>query len=208
MKNTYSTILSKDVVFAKLLKEQGIVEPLTVSQGKTHFYLCRSIISQQLSTQVAKVIYERFLLLFDKPSVRPSDILTHSPETYRSIGLSQQKINYIYAVATFFKETPHLEKKFPKMSNEEIQATLTQIKGIGKWSTEMYLMFYLGREDVFSAGDLGIQKSMISLYNIQDNLSKKELEKKMEVIARSWSPFRTYACLHLWQWFDMKKNTK
>ena len=89
------------------------------------------------------------------------------------------------------------------MSNDEVLALLTQIKGVGKWTTEMILMFALGRQDVFSSGDLGLQKAMIQLYKIEHG-NKKELEEKMHLIASNWAPYRTYACLYLWKYFDNK----
>jgi DNA-3-methyladenine glycosylase II len=87
------------------------------------------------------------------------------------------------------------------MSNEEVIDLLTQIKGVGKWTVEMLLMFTLGREDVFAPDDYGIQTAMKKIYRLNDG-NKKELKEKMEKIAAKWSPYRTYACLHLWQWKD------
>jgi len=89
------------------------------------------------------------------------------------------------------------------MENEAIIELLTQIKGVGKWTVEMLLMFTLGREDVFAVDDLGIQQAMIRLYKL-DNTNKKALKEKMLLLSAKWSPYRTYACLHLWQWKDDK----
>jgi DNA-3-methyladenine glycosylase II len=80
---------------------------------------------------------------------------------------------------------------------------LTEIKGVGRWTTEMLLMFTLGREDVFAVDDLGIQNAMIKLYKL-DNRNKKELREKLLKLSEKWSPYRTYACLHLWHWKDNK----
>ena len=87
------------------------------------------------------------------------------------------------------------------MSNEEVIAYLTQIKGVGQWTAEMLLMFSLGREDVFAVDDLGIQNAMIKLYGINYR-KKKNLKEKMLQISGQWSPYRTYACVHLWRWKD------
>lgn len=87
------------------------------------------------------------------------------------------------------------------MDNEAIIELLTQIKGIGRWSVEMLLMFSLCREDIFSADDFGIQKGMIQLYKL-DPSDKKSMKEKMMKISSKWSPYRTYACLHLWRWQD------
>jgi DNA-3-methyladenine glycosylase II len=89
------------------------------------------------------------------------------------------------------------------MPPEEVIELLTQIKGVGKWTVEMLLMFSLGHEDVFAVDDLGIQQAMIKLYKIQYE-TKKELHTKMLKIAENWTPYKTYACLHLWKWKDTK----
>lgn len=87
------------------------------------------------------------------------------------------------------------------MSNEEIIELLTQIKGVGKWTVEMLLMFTLGREDVFAVDDLGIQQAMIKLYKL-DTSDKKKIKEQMLQLSEKWSPYRTYACLYLWEWKD------
>lgn len=92
-------------------------------------------------------------------------------------------------------------KQLTRMSNEEVTEHLIQIKGVGRWTTEMILMFALGREDVFAVDDLGIQNAMIKLYKL-DNTDKKQLREDMLRISKKWSPYRTYACLHLWRWKD------
>jgi DNA-3-methyladenine glycosylase II len=89
------------------------------------------------------------------------------------------------------------------MSNEDIIDLLTKIKGVGKWTVEMILMFTLGREDVFAVDDLGIQQSMVKLYNL-DTSDKKALKEKMLKISLKWSPYRTYACRYLWRWKDLE----
>jgi DNA-3-methyladenine glycosylase II len=87
------------------------------------------------------------------------------------------------------------------MTNEEVIAYLTQIKGVGRWTVEMLLMFALGREDVFAVDDPGIQNAMISLYKL-DNSDKKAFREKILKLSSKWSPYRTYACIHLWRWKD------
>jgi DNA-3-methyladenine glycosylase II len=87
------------------------------------------------------------------------------------------------------------------MENDEVIELLTQIKGVGKWTVEMILMFTLGREDVFAIDDLGLKQSVIKLYNLKE-IDKKELQKRIEKISLKWSPYRTYACRYLWNWKD------
>jgi DNA-3-methyladenine glycosylase II len=165
--------------------------------------LMASIMSQQLSTKVAAVIYRRFLELYDGKEPNPQQVLDTPFEQLRGIGLSNNKVSYIQNVAAFCLEHKITDKKLLAMSNEEIIALLTQIKGVGKWTVEMLLMFALGREDVFAVDDLGIQQAMIRLYKLDDS-DKKLMKEKMLKLSAKWKPYRTYACLHLWRWKDNK----
>ena len=163
--------------------------------------LCASIMSQQLSTTVAKVIFNRFLDLFGGKEPTPQQILDIPFDKLRSIGLSNAKTNYVRNVAGYAIEHGMEDKKLYKMTNEEVMEFLTPIKGVGKWTVEMMLMFTLGREDVFAVDDLGIQQAMIKLYKL-DPTDKKAMREKMLKLSQKWSPYRTFACLHLWQYKD------
>ena len=195
---TYKKHLSKDKVLAAILKKDT---HSLLLQKNIPIKLMGSIISQQLSTKVAAIIYERFLALFPAKKPTIQKVLDTPEDTLRAIGISYAKINYIYAVASFCLEHKITDKKLQRLSNEEIIALLTQIKGVGKWTVEMLLMFSLGREDVFAVDDLGIQQAMTKLYDL-DPTNKKQFKLDMLSIAEAWSPFRTYACLHLWRWKD------
>jgi len=162
-----------------------------------------SIMSQQLSTKVAAVIFKRFLTLYKGKEPKPQQVLDTPAETLRAIGLSNAKVSYVHNVAAFCIEHKITDKKLLAMSNDEIIDLLVQIKGIGKWSVEMLLMFTLGREDVFAVDDLGIQQAMIKLYKLDPD-NKKEMKEKMLKLSAKWSPYRTYACMHLWRWKDNK----
>ena len=164
-----------------------------------------SIISQQLSTKVARVIFQRFLDLYKGKEPKPQQVFDTPAEVLRSIGLSNAKVSYVHNVAAFCIEHKITDKKLLKMSNEEIIDLLVQIKGIGRWSVEMLLMFTLGREDVFAVDDLGIQQAMTKIYKLE-HLDKKSLKEKMLKLSDKWSPYRTYACLHLWKWKDNTPN--
>jgi len=166
-------------------------------------YLCASIMSQQLSVKVADVIYRRFLDLFGGKEPTPHQILDIPAATLRAIGLSNAKVSYVKNVAQFEIEQGMHAGKLYKMDDEEIIAYLTPIKGVGRWTVEMLLMFALGREDVFAADDLGIQNAMIGLYKL-DRADKKKFREQLLRISEKWRPYRTYACLHLWR---SKDNT-
>jgi len=197
---SYKKHLQKDKRLAPILKGQTHVLTL---QKNIPIRLMSSIISQQLSTKVAAILFERFLSLFPAKKPTIQKVLDTPEETLRGIGISYSKINYIYAVANFCQVHKITDKKLNQRSNEEIIDLLTQIKGVGKWTAEMLLMFSLGREDVFAVDDLGIQQAMTKLYQL-DPANKKELKANMLALAEAWSPFKTYACLHLWRWKDEK----
>lgn len=164
-------------------------------------YLCASIMSQQLSTKVADIIYKRFINLYSGKEPSPQQILDTPSETLRAIGLSNAKVSYVKNVARFEIDFGMDAKKLAKMSNEEVIDYLIVIKGVGKWTVEMLLMFALGREDIFAVDDLGIQNAMVQLYKL-DNSDKKKLKEEMIRLSGKWSPYRTFACLHLWRWKD------
>jgi len=195
----YATHLSKDKKLKKLITVQ---KGFKLKRRKNIcIYLCASIMSQQLSTKVATVIYNRFLKLFGDKEPSSQQILDTPLTTLRAIGLSNAKANYVQNVAKFSLEKGMDVKKLNRMSNEELMEYFTEIKGVGRWTTEMLLMFALGREDVFAVDDLGIQNAMIGVYNL-DKKDKKKLKLEMLRISEKWSPYRTYACLHLWHWKD------
>jgi DNA-3-methyladenine glycosylase II len=193
--------LSKDKKLKRVIES---TEPYRLRKRKNIcLRLCASIMSQQLSTRVAEVIFKRFLALYEGKEPTPEQILSTPAETLRAIGLSNAKVSYIHNVARFAIEHGMDEKTLKKMSNEQVIAYLTQIKGVGQWTVEMILMFTLGREDVFAADDLGIQTAMIKLYKL-DKENKKQLREEMLRISSNWSPYRTYGCLYLWRWKDKK----
>lgn len=196
----YIAHLEKDRKLSKIVVEA--LEPLKLHKN-IPIRLMASIMSQQLSTKVAKVIFRRFLELYGGKEPTVAKVLATDPTVLRGIGLSNNKVSYLLNVASFFIEHKITDKKLQQMENEAIIELLTQIKGVGKWTVEMLLMFTLGREDVFAVDDLGIQQAMIRLYKL-DNTNKKALKEKMLQLSAKWSPYRTYACLHLWQWKDDK----
>ncbi|HEV8079273.1 MAG TPA: DNA-3-methyladenine glycosylase 2 family protein [Chitinophagaceae bacterium] len=194
--------LSKDKKFKKILEQQAFF--VLAPRNKVYLQLCSSIISQQLSTKVAKVIFQRFLDLYHKKEPSAKEILATPVEKFRSIGFSNAKASYVHNVCNFFVENKLTDARLQKMSNEEVIDLLTQIKGVGKWTVEMILMFTLGREDVFAVDDLGIQQAITKMYKL-DASDKKLMKEKMLQISAKWSPYRTYACRYLWGWKDTPK---
>lgn len=195
----YLLQLQKDKKLAKIIKEPL---PLIQMRQNIPLRLMASIMSQQLSTKVAKVIYKRFLEIYQGREPEPKQVLDTPFEILRSIGLSNAKVNYVKNVAAFCIENEITDTKLMSITNGEIIDLLTQIKGVGKWTVEMLLMFTLGREDIFAVDDLGIQQAMIKIYKLSTG-DKKLLKEQMLKISSKWKPYRTYACMHLWKWKDM-----
>ena len=195
------THLAKDKKLVRLLET---VEPYKLKKRKNIcLRLCASIMSQQLSTRVAEVIFKRFLELYDGVEPKPQQIIDMPFDKLRAIGLSNAKAGYVQNVAKYLLEHNADDKKLNKMSDEEVIAFLTPIKGVGRWTVEMLLMFTLGREDVFAVDDLGIQQAMAKVYKL-DVTDKKALRAKMLKISEKWKPYRTYACFYLWKYKDAK----
>jgi DNA-3-methyladenine glycosylase II len=164
-------------------------------------YLCASIISQQLSVKAADVIYKRFIGIYGGKAPVPCDILNTPVEILRLVGLSNAKLGYVQNVARFALEEGLEYKKLQKMEDEAIVNYLTAIKGVGRWTVEMLLIFALARENVFAVDDGGIQNAMSGIYKL-DKSDKKQLKQDMLQIAARWSPFRSYGCLLMWRYMD------
>jgi len=161
--------------------------------------LVRSIVYQQLSGKAASTIYERFLDLFVFDIYpEPKDILAVSIETLRSAGLSYQKVNYIRDLSEKWQDGTMNLTNIDSMTDEEISSELIKVKGIGQWTADMFLMFTLGRPDVFPFGDLGIQKGVMIITNMNRLPTQKEMERK----TKKWQPYRTVAAWYLWKLVD------
>ena len=195
----YVAHLCKDRRLKKLLTLQP---PFQLKKRRDiHIYLCASIMSQQLSVKVGDIIYKRFLGLYGGKKPTALQISQTPFDVLRSIGLSGAKTSYVLNVAKFAAEQGMEIRKLSCMDNEEVIAYVTQIKGVGRWTAEMLLMFALQREDVISADDLGIQTAMRRLYKL-DVTDKKDFRQQIVRISEKWSPYRSYACMHLWAWKD------
>lgn len=174
------------------------IEPLTpMLPSSEHFTrLCRSIVGQQLSVKAAQTIFTRFQNLFDD-KITPEKVLKINKEKLRACGISYPKIGYIKDLAEKVLEKKLILETIHNDDDETVIKNLTIVKGIGNWSAEMFLMFSLGRPDVFSIQDLGLQNAIKKLYGIEKP-TKEELLK----ISEKWKPYRTFACMILWRSLD------
>ena len=177
--------------------------PRIITKAESHeyaFHLYSSIISQQISTKAAAKIQERFLALLGDP-YDPANVLQHDIDMLRSVGLSGQKAGYIRSIAELTSDGTVRIDHLDQLSEQEIISELTKIKGVGVWTAEMFLMFTLGRPDVFSVGDLGLHNAVKKMYGKPD-LTKKELE----AMSLGWAPHRTATSLVLWDSLDNAPN--
>ncbi len=160
--------------------------------------LCRTIVGQQLSGKAARAIWEKFKALF--PSKRPTaaGILSFTDEQLRTAGLSYAKIRSLRDLSERVATKSLQLTKLRTAPEDWVRVQLQEVKGIGPWSSEMFLMFALGHEDIFSPGDLGLRKGMKRLYQL-DTLPELDV---IERISAPWTPYRTYAACVLWHTLD------
>ena len=196
--------LRVDTQLNKLIDAIPMDAPHPNTSSDVYLVLMDSIVSQQLSVKAANTIFNRFCDLFPDRYPKPELVLALDNEVMRSVGLSYQKAGYIKNVATFALENDFLTKDWSVMSDDDIVEYLVSIKGVGKWTVQMLLMFSLGRTDIFPIDDLGIQNGMIKLYNISE--TGKALKQKMVEFAAPWSPYRTFACRYIWKYKDSMPN--
>jgi DNA-3-methyladenine glycosylase II len=168
--------------------------------------LIQSIVSQQLSVKAADTIHKRFLDLFPSKYPYPEFVAALDLEEMRGVGLSYQKANYIKNTANFWEEKGLLNQDWAVLGDDEIIKLLSEIKGVGKWTVQMILMFTLQRQDVLPIDDLGIQQGMYMLYDL-DKENIKNLKKQMEATAEAWRPYRSIVSRYIWRYKDTVKST-
>jgi DNA-3-methyladenine glycosylase II len=186
-----------DPVLRALIESVG---PCRMQFGPPEFHsVAEAIIYQQLHGKAAVTIFKRFAALAGDP-VTPQGILKLSDEQLRSAGLSKQKSSYLKDLAAKTAAGLLDFSKLDAMSDEDVIKHLTQVKGVGVWTAQMFLMFTLRRPDVLPTGDYGVQAAMKKYYRKRKMPKPKDMEK----IARLWSPYRSIACWYLWRSLDIK----
>ena len=170
---------------------------LTLDPAEDAFQrLVVSIIRQQVSMASAAATRER---LFDAVDVTPEGIRAADDETLKDAGLSRQKTRYVNEIAEAFHEHGWTREEFESMSDDEVRETLTDITGVGPWTAEMFLLFVLGRPDVFPVGDLGVRDGLKTLLDPHDVDVESMTRGEMREFAERWEPVRSYATLYLWR---------
>ncbi len=188
-----------DPVLKHIIERVGPSRFVRAATGSHLDALVRSIVSQQLSTSAAATIHGRLLALVGKEQPLPEDWLALNDPDLRAAGLSRQKIAYIRDLARHVHEGLLPMAKLHLMSDDEVIEALTQVKGIGVWTAQMFLMFRLNRRDILPALDLGIRNAFRRAYRLR----KEPTEKRMRAIAKAWEPYRSVASWYLWQSLEL-----
>jgi DNA-3-methyladenine glycosylase II len=189
-------------VLARLIDQVG---PLSVGQRRrgrpqdAYGTLVRSITGQQLSTKAAATIYGRLTDLYGGNTPTPEQIIATDPQQLRAIGLSNAKAAYLRDLAEHIVDGELPVDDLAEMPDAKVHELLTAVKGLGRWTVDMFLMFHLGRPDILPISDLGIRRAI----QIQYGLDELPGPAEMEQIAEPWRPHRTLACLYLWESLDV-----
>ena len=215
MTNDPLSHLQQDPVLARIIAEtqfdnpvQALSDPAAAladvpETDRLYVALLKSIVGQQISVRAADAIFRRFRMLFSETAdaegyPAPALLLQKTSAELRAAGLSGQKATYLQSVAEFALAHPLTTAHVAGMTDEEIVQYLIPIRGVGRWTVEMLLMFVLNRPDVFPVDDLIIRQKMIRAYSVTE--TGRPLYRRLQEIARPWQPYRTLACRYLWRW--------
>jgi DNA-3-methyladenine glycosylase II len=187
--------LRTDAIIGPLIREYGALDHRAEKQYFRS--LLFAIVSQQISGKAADAIMRRIEQHYKKP-VTPAKVLAQDASVLRTLGLSGQKVSYVYDLAAKFANGTISSRRFHRMTDEEVIAELVQVRGIGRWTAEMFLIFSLERYDVFPVDDYGVQKAMQSHYT----LSVLPKGKSLAALGERWKPYRSVATLYLWKSLD------
>ena len=187
-------LAKKDKVLRRIIRAHPDANLRT--RGDAFQTLARSIVGQQISVRAAQAVWERFEAL--AAGVEPARVVGLDEDAMRAAGLSRMKVAYLKDLAGRFHEGSLQSRRWARMADEAVIADLVQVKGIGRWSVEMFLIFHLLRPNVLPVGDLGLQRAMERHYNAGDALTNDDMRE----IARPWQPWSSVATWYLWRSLD------
>ena len=192
---------SADDTLARVINERGPLDLDARVRGRpadAYGALLRAIVGQQLSVKAARTIYERFVGLFGGETPSPEELLEVDADTLRAAGLSRAKASYVRSLAEHVISGELELDRLDELSDDEVTAELVAVKGLGRWTADMFLIFHLGRPDVLPVGDLGVRRAVERLYGFEALPSAAELE----ALGERWRPWRSLASLYLWESLD------
>ena len=187
-------LMKRDRVMRRLIPQFGDMQ--LVGRGEPFMTLARAIIGQQISVKAADAVWQRFLQAC--PKCTPASVIKAGKENLCGCGLSRRKTDYLMDLATHFKSGQVHAGKWPGMADEDVIAELTAIRGIGRWTAEMFLIFNLLRPNVLPLDDLGLLKGISNCYFSGEPVSRSEARE----VAENWEPWRTVATWYLWRSLD------
>jgi DNA-3-methyladenine glycosylase II len=197
--SAHAELAGSDPVMAGLVERLGALSFETRRRGRprvdSYGMLLRSVVGQQLSTKAAATIYDRVLELFGGDTPSPEELLAVGPDELRATGLSGRKVEYVRDLAVHVQSGELELDRLAELSDDEVIAEITAVRGFGVWSAQMFLMFHLERPDVLPTGDLGIRRAVQIEYGLDDLPDPLQLTG----IAEPWRPRRTLACVYLWE---------
>jgi DNA-3-methyladenine glycosylase II len=196
MQKAADHLTANDPILAPIIKRAGLCTIRPVKSEDYYWELVDAIISQQLSVKAARSIEERFKTLYPGALPSPNQILVTSDENLRQAGLSGMKVKYVKSLAEHIRNGELELEKLNKLSNLEVSRELTTVKGIGEWTTHMFLIFAMARLDVLAVGDLGIKTGIQKLYNLPSLPTPEEITKLAK--QNNWHPYESVACWYIW----------
>lgn len=203
MRHAVAHLRRADPVMRHVIEQVGPCRFRVLDQG-THFeFLARAIIGQQLSGRAAATIYSRVRALAGNGPLRPQLLLTLPDEELRAAGLSRQKLAAVRDLAAHAIDGRLLVERLHRLDDDEIFARLVQVRGIGTWTVQMFLMFRLGRPDVLPTSDLGVRKGVQRAYRLRATPPPRRVEQ----IGRHWAPYRSFASWYLWRLLEVEPVT-
>lgn len=200
-------LASVDAGLARLMDTYGSPQSLIISTSSTFETLARSIVSQQLATRAAATIYGRFVSACQCESpekISPAAVLATPRDQLRASGLSGQKMNYLLDLAAHYADSRLSCEAIRGMTEDDMVKSLTAVKGIGKWTADMFAMFSMGRPDVLPVGDLGVRKGFVAHFG----LKKLPDAIQMEELAEGWRPWRSIGSYYMWRLSEEQKPRK
>ena len=195
-----------DPVLRELIDRLGPLDREARRRGRpddAYGALVRSIVGQQLSTKAARSIYGRLVEVFDGTAPSPAELLGVDPETLRAVGLSRAKVAYLRDLARRVEDRELELDRLADLDDDEVAAQLIAVKGVGRWTADMFLVFHLGRPDILPVGDLGIRRAVERTYELPELPAADEMLR----IGEPWRPHRSLASLYLWRSLDAVPGT-
>lgn len=196
-----AALAASDETMGAIVEARGPLDVDSRTRGRpedAYGALVRSIVGQQLSVKAARSIYGRLTEQFGGRTPTPQELIDADPEVVRSAGLSRSKVNYLRSLAEHVLSGELELDRLDELGDEQVEQELVAVKGLGRWTAQVFMIFHLGRPDVLPVGDLGVRRAVERAYGFEGLPSAEELER----LGERWAPYRSLAALYLWESLD------